>query len=56
MTSATTEEAAEWEELLPETLWAGGISSRQEPGPEASRAEGQEEEEEEGRVETDWPP
>lgn len=53
--AATEEEEAKWEELLPETLWAGGASSKPEPVQEVSRAEEQEEAEVEGKVETDGP-
>lgn len=43
-------------EVLPEAVWPGGSSSRQDPEPEPGGAEEQVEEEEEGRPETDWLP
>lgn len=39
-------------EVLPEAVWPGGSSSRQDPEPEPGGAE----EQEEGRAETDWFP
>lgn len=39
-------------EFLPEAVWPGGSSSRQDPEPEPGGAE----EQEEGRAETDWFP
>lgn len=40
-------------EVLPEAVWPGGSSSRQDPEPEPGGAE---EQQEEGRAETDWFP
>lgn len=44
---------ASWGVVLPEAVWPGGSSSRQDPEPEPGGAE---EQEEEGRAETDWFP
>lgn len=41
---------ASWEEVLPEAVWPGGSSSRQDPEPGGA----EEQAEEEGRAETDW--